>query len=170
MAKAYLARDCGGEQGVIAALQATPKAGAMAVGDRGQTPAPLGMFRRPIFSKWSWLFHCQDWQLSFDATSLEVTVIVCTLKVCCFFSFFSICFAWSWSFGWRLATTTACVGNNTRCVDHQWQKPWRQPAVMMETSPMSLGRRSHNLYGLSQHKICSIHDMLKSSQVQRALA
>jgi hypothetical protein len=39
MAKAYLARDCGGEQGVVAAVQATPKSAALAVGDRGQTPA-----------------------------------------------------------------------------------------------------------------------------------
>ena len=38
MAKAYLARDCGGEQGVVA-VQATPKSAALAVGDRGQTPA-----------------------------------------------------------------------------------------------------------------------------------
>lgn len=40
MAKAYLARDCGGEEGVIAAIQATPKSAATAVGDRGQLPVP----------------------------------------------------------------------------------------------------------------------------------
>ena len=40
MAKAYLARDCGGEEGVIAAIRATPKSAATAVGDRGQLPVP----------------------------------------------------------------------------------------------------------------------------------
>ena len=46
MAKAYLARDCGGEEGVIAAIQATPKSAATAVGDRGQLPVPSACVRR----------------------------------------------------------------------------------------------------------------------------
>ena len=46
MAKAYLARDCGGEEGVIAAIQATPKSAATAVGDRGQVPAPSACLSR----------------------------------------------------------------------------------------------------------------------------
>ena len=97
MAKAYLARDCGGE-GVIAAIQATPKSAATAVGDRGQLPVPSACVCRLSKALCQWqsvgislptvfVMHCvsvfrcfgQDWQLSFDATSLEADRYFCDL-------------------------------------------------------------------------------------------